>query len=47
MHLLNVVGRTPGLVDFLRGVVSDAQEVAERFRGAFNAYVQGPDPEKS
>lgn len=45
-NLLNVVGRAPVLVDFLGGV-SDAQEVAERLRGALNAHVQGPDPEKS
>lgn len=45
-NLLYVVGRAPGLVYFLH-VVSDAQEVAERLRGAFNAYVQGPDPQKS
>lgn len=45
--LLYVVGRTPSLVDFVGVVQPDAKEVAERLRGAFNAYVQGPDPQKS
>lgn len=46
VNLLYVVGRAPSLVDLFR-VVSDAQEVAERLRGPFNAHVQGPDPQKS